>query len=42
MVDGLAVLWEEVLEFVGSNVCLDGATNFVHCVLHVWSPVAAV
>ena len=24
MVDGLAVLWEEVLEFVGSKVCLDG------------------
>ena len=24
MVDGLAVVWEEVLEFVGSKVCLDG------------------
>ena len=24
MVDGLAVLWEEVLEFVGSKVCLEG------------------
>ena len=24
MVDGLAVLWEEVLEFLGSKVCLDG------------------
>ena len=24
MVDGLAVLWEEVLEFVVSKVCLDG------------------
>ena len=24
MVDGLDVWWEEVLEFVGSKVCLDG------------------
>ena len=28
MVDGLAVLWEEVLEFVGSKVCLDGNVRY--------------
>ena len=32
MVDGLAVLWEEVLEFVGSKVCLDG--NARHAIAH--------
>ena len=32
MVDGLAVLWEEVLEFVGSMVCLDG--NARHAIAH--------
>ena len=32
MVDGLAVLWEEVLEFVGSKVCLDG--NVRHAIAH--------
>ena len=28
-VDGLAVQWEEVLEFVGSKVCLDGNARHV-------------
>ena len=32
MVDGLAVVWEEVLEFVGSMVCLDG--NARHAIAH--------
>ena len=32
MVDGLAVLWEEVLESVGSKVCLDG--NARHAIAH--------
>ena len=32
MVDGLAVLWEEVLKFVGSKVCLDG--NARHAIAH--------
>ena len=32
MVDGLAVLWQEVLEFVGSMVCLDG--NARHAIAH--------
>ena len=32
MVDGLAVLWEEVLDFVGSKVCLDG--NARHAIAH--------
>ena len=32
MVDGLAVLWEEVLEFVGSKVWLDG--NARHAIAH--------
>ena len=32
MVDGLAVVWEEVLEFVGSKVCLDG--NARHAIAH--------
>ena len=32
MVDGSAVVWEEVLEFVGSMVCLDG--NARHAVAH--------
>ena len=32
MVDGLAVLWEEVLEFVESKVCLDG--NARHAIAH--------
>ena len=32
MVDGLAVLWKEVLEFVGSKVCLDG--NARHAIAH--------
>ena len=32
MVDGLAVLWEEVLEFVGSKVCLEG--NARHAIVH--------
>ena len=32
VVDGLAVLWEEVLEFVGSKVCLDG--NARHAIAH--------
>ena len=32
MVDGLAVLREEVLEFVGSKVCLDG--NARHAIAH--------
>ena len=32
MVDGLAVLREEVLEFVGSKVCLDG--NERHAIAH--------
>ena len=32
MVDGSAVLWEEVLEFVGSMVCLDG--NARHAIAH--------
>ena len=32
MVDGLAMLWEEVLEFVGSKVCLDG--NARHAIAH--------
>ena len=31
-VDGLAMLWEEVLEFVGSKVCLDG--NARHAIAH--------
>ena len=33
MVDGLAVLWEEVLEFVGSKVCLDG--NVRYAIAHI-------
>ena len=47
MVDGLAVLWEEVLEFMGSKVCLDG--NARHAIarrtaqankcLEKWRPV---
>ena len=32
MVDGSAVVWEEVLEFVGSMVCLDG--NARHAIAH--------
>ena len=32
MVDGLALLWEEVFEFVGSKVCLDG--NARHAIVH--------
>ena len=28
VVDGTAVLWEEVLEFVGSKVCLDGSARY--------------
>ena len=28
VVDGLAVFWEEVLEFVGSKVCLDGNARY--------------
>ena len=32
MVDGSAVVWEEVLEFVGSIVCLDG--NARHAIAH--------
>ena len=32
MVDGLALLWEKVLEFVGSKVCLDG--NARHAIAH--------
>ena len=28
VVDGLAVLWEEVLDFVGSKVCLDGTARY--------------
>ena len=32
MVDGLAVLWEELLEFVGSKACLDG--NARHAIAH--------
>ena len=32
IMDGLAVLWEEVLEFVGSKVCLDG--NARHAIAH--------
>ena len=32
MVDGFAVVWEEVLEFVGSMVCLDG--NARHAIAH--------
>ena len=32
IVDGLVVLWEEVLEFVGSMVCLDG--NARHAIAH--------
>ena len=32
MVGGMAVLWEEVLEFVGSKVCLDG--NARHAIAH--------
>ena len=28
VVDGLVVLWEEVLEFVGSKVCLDGNPRY--------------
>ena len=32
MVFGLAVLWDEVLEFVGSNVCLDGHAR--HAIAH--------
>ena len=30
--DGLAVVWEEVLEFLGSTVCLDGNTR--HAISH--------
>ena len=33
MVDGLVVLWEEVLEFVGSKVCLDGSAR--HAIAHI-------
>ena len=32
VVDGLAVSWEEVLEYVGSKVCLDG--NARHAIAH--------
>ena len=32
MVDRSAVVWEEVLEFVGSMVCLDG--NARHAIAH--------
>ena len=46
-VDGLAVLWEDVLEFVGSKVCLDGNARYViahrsaeaNTCLATWRPV---
>ena len=31
VVDGLAVLWEEVLVFVESKVCLDGNARYAIC-----------
>ena len=31
VVDGLAVLWPEVLEFVGLKVCLDGKCKIRDC-----------
>ena len=31
VVDGLAVPWEEVLEFVGSKVCLGGNARYANC-----------
>ena len=31
MVDGLTVWWEEVLEFVGSKVCLNGTARHAIC-----------
>ena len=40
VVDGLAVLWEEVLDFVGSKVCLDGTAR---CALaHRFGPIPQV
>ena len=38
VVDGLAVLWEEVLELVGSKVCLDGNASYAiaHRTASVW------